>query len=200
VLEDRIVNKSNEKLAADWGYHIQLRPAEGAKYLVPSKYMRDYGGAEIKSNSEIWYASAEPGERKQVLTVHKNLEVSKGILGDIDSVKTLLKYPDGYGIMTVIPPTPWIGSWFSSGGKGGKEWCFETSEDNKPIPIMENYDGVGSEFGQGDLGDGNDEEGQYRNSVLEPGKSIDMMMIFELLQPENAEKLEQEIREYINNL
>lgn len=53
VLEDRIVKKSNEKLAADWGYHIQLRPTEGAEYLVPSKYMRDYGGAEIKSNSEI---------------------------------------------------------------------------------------------------------------------------------------------------
>ena len=199
VIEDSITNKSNNTQNADWGYHIQLRPVEGAEYMVPSKYMREFEGVEIISNKEIWKSSTEPGVRKEVKNVHKNLKISKGSPEGNNGIKTLLKYPDGYGIMTSIPPVPWMCSWYSSGGKGGNEWSFESDKDGRSVIIMDNYDGVGPEFGQSDLGRSGNEEVQYKNSQLDPGQTIDIIILIELLDPEKAKELEHEIREYIND-
>ncbi len=200
IVKDRIINRSTEKHKADWGYHVQLRPAEGAEYFVPSRKMRNSEKTSASYNHEIWHPSREPGIREQTMNIHKNLLIKEGALGKENGIDTLLKYPDGHAILAVIPPAPWIGTWISAGGKGGKEWCYGTADKGHPVSIMENdYDGIGPEFGQSDLFHHDEEEDRFRNADLEPGQRIDIMMIFRMLTSKQARSYEREIREYSKN-
>lgn len=167
ILKDSILNKSNEKRFANWGYHVQMSAVEGAEYLIPSKSQKRIGESTAQTNREIWYNSKRENVREQVMNRHTDLRVTDNIFEGKSGFRTIMKYPDGHAVLNVIPACPWVASWMSAGGAGGDEWRLAKKG---PSIMKKNYNGFGPEFGSMDLFGGADEETQYKEKEIKPGR------------------------------
>jgi hypothetical protein len=190
--EDRIENVSSVAQRPDWGYHITLRPEEGARLLVPSKQAEERGGGELPTDMETWYPAKDPSVRTETGIIHKNLLIHPSEAGP-DSVVSLLRYTDGTGLAVSVPPSPYFQTWFCHGGKGSGEF---TDRKGESI-LLKNWDGMGLEIGSSalDHNDNVDETVNYK-PLLHPGESISIPLKIKWLAENEVEGLAARINTY----
>ncbi len=146
LIADTIENISNQVLAPDWGYHVTFRPEEGAKYLVPSKFVQQRNGNPVSCGFETWHQAEHQNIRTETGIIHKELLTSKSDDGS-NIVTSLLVYPNNTGIAVSVPSVPYFQTWFCHGGKNSKEFTFQNNESL----LKKNWDGMGIEFGSSPL-------------------------------------------------
>jgi hypothetical protein len=190
--EDRIENVSSVVQRPDWGYHITLRPEEGARLLVPSKQAEERGGGELPTDMETWYPAKDPSVRTETGIIHKNLLIHPSEAGP-DAVVSLLRYTDGTGLAVSVPPSPYFQTWFCNGGKGSGEF---TDRKGESI-LLKNWDGMGLEIGSSalDHNDNVDETVNYK-PLLHPGESISIPLKIKWLAENEVEGLAARINTY----
>ncbi len=198
LIRDRISNISNEARFPDWGYHVQLHPEEGCRYLIPSKEVKERGRGIPEPGFEVWKKAKVPEVREERGFIHKNLLISDSVFPDgSKGVETLLHYKDGIGIKCIIPPSPYTMSWFSCGGKDGTEFMIPgTNRSPDKKLLQKNWDGVGPEIGASALDHDGDTDPGITQGVLEPGESMEVQIYLELLEKKEAEKLLEQIERY----
>lgn len=167
-LEDTIENVSPEIRRPDWGYHITLRPEEGAKLLVPSKKVQERGGHAVPADIETWHRAADPSVRTETGIIHQGLQQNPAETGP-DTIVSVCVYPDHTGLAVSVPPSPYFQTWFCNGGKGSTEF----TDSHGASILMNNWDGMGLEIGSSAL----DHNGNIDRTVdyepdLKPGCSM----------------------------
>ena len=175
LLRDIITNVSSETLVPDWGYHVQLRPEPGCRFHIPSADAALRGGGMMPQDYEIWNEAADTPIRQERGVVHKGVRYEARFPDDSPACETLLTYADGSGIRCLIPPSPYVLSWFSCGGAGGNE--FLRTDGSKWLET--NWDGVGPEFGASSLDHDGDGDPAVRTDALEPGESTRLNILVE---------------------
>jgi hypothetical protein len=176
-VEDTIENVSNTMQRPDWGYHITLRPEEGARLLVPSKQVQERGGNALPSDIETWHKAEDPSIRTETGIIHQKLLVSKSEPGP-ETVVSLLEYPDRTGLAVSVPPSPYFQTWFCNGGKGSKEF---TGRNGESI-LTKNWDGMGLEIGSNALDhNGNIDKTVCYEPELSPGAHKTILLRFRWL-------------------
>lgn len=192
-VEDIIKNISNITRTPDWGYHITLHPENGAKYLVPGKYIENRGGGELPDDIETWAPAANPAIRSETGIIHKGLKITHGLIDNKDGNLSLCLYPDGSGIAVSHTLAPYFQTWFCCGGTNSREFTFK---DGTPV-LKKNWDGMGIEIGSSPLDhDCNIDPDVEYNGSLRPGEEIRIKMMFEFLDTETAQQLSKLIEEY----
>jgi hypothetical protein len=194
LLQDTIFNCTTETLTPDWGYHVQLRPFEGARYLVPASMREERSGGPLPTDDQVWHEAANPQAREEKGIIHLGLKSQPNVLDGHPGTKTLLRYPDGTGIMVVVPVSPFFLSWFSCGGKGDNTICLPSGDGTTSRSLFqEPWDGVGPEIGASALDHNGKTDLTVPAPVLRPGASFKIRMIVEPLSSQQAQQLEQEI-------
>ncbi len=191
LVKDRITNISRERRFPDWGYHVQLRPEAGCRYLIPSGDVKKRGGGIPEEGFDFWKEAAVPEVREERGYIHKGLKVTENAFPNgLSGVETLLHYKDVSGIKCVIPPSPYTLSWFSCGGKNGFEFIIpgKAGEPDRKL-LHKNWDGVGPEIGASALDHDGDTDPSMVQEPLEPGESMELQIYLELLGKEAAGKL-----------
>jgi len=192
-LRDEFKNISQTILTPDWGYHVTLRPENGAEFLIPSRHLAMRGGGNIPADHAQWRPAAQARKRVECGVIHQQLQVTPGILAGHDGVRTLLRYPDGTGIAVTIPPAPYFQTWFCAGGAYSNEFTYA---NGTPV-LTKNWDGQGIEFGSSAL----DHDGHVDLSVpdeptLPPGASRIIQISIAVLSPEETALLAADIDAY----
>ncbi len=198
LVRDRITNIRRERRFPDWGYHVQLRPEAGCRYLIPSGEVKKRGGGIPEEGFDFWREAAVPVEREERGFIHKGLEVTENAFPDgSPGVETLLRYKDGSGIKCVIPLSPYTLSWFSCGGKNGSEFIIpgKAGEPDRKL-LHRNWDGVGPEIGASALDHDGDTDPSMVQDFLEPGESVELQIYLELLEREAAGKILKKIESF----
>ena len=192
MVEDSIENVSSSKQTPDWGYHITLRPEEGAKLLVPSKQVQERGGGALPADIETWHPARDASKRTETGIIHQNLLVNQSEAGQ-DFVVSLLKYPDGTGLALSVPPSPYFQTWFCNGGKGSKEF---TDRNGESI-LLKNWDGMGLEIGSSALDhNGNIDKTVSYDPELSTGENKTILLRIKWLDENIAEELAERINAY----
>lgn len=75
-LLDTITNLGDNPALPDWGYHVQLRPLDGAVYRVPSRDVHGRHGARLAADHEIWRPARRAGRREERGVVHRGLSIT----------------------------------------------------------------------------------------------------------------------------
>jgi hypothetical protein len=169
-LEDTIENISNRILAPDWGYHITFRPAEGARYIVPSKWAEERGGSSLPPDIQTWHKAENENVRTETGIIHKQIE-----LGESGLLKSHLIFPDGSTLEVSTTPSPYFQTWFCNGGKDSKEFA----DINGQSLLRKSWDGMGIEIGSSPLDhNGNIDKSVDYKAELKPGemKTIEIGM------------------------
>ncbi|MGK7396052.1 MAG: DUF4432 family protein [Candidatus Cyclobacteriaceae bacterium M3_2C_046] len=138
-IRDRFKNVTNSPSTPDWGYHVTFQPAVAAEYLVPAKRAFPRGGGSLPADFATWNPAPVPEQRLEQGIIYQDLNYSS----QDEFCTSLLKYPDGPGVLVKTPPSPYFQTWFCSGGAGSKEF---TWPDGTPV-LQNNWDGMGIEFG-----------------------------------------------------
>ncbi|MFO7670322.1 MAG: DUF4432 family protein [Bacteroidales bacterium] len=192
VVEDCIENVSESVQIPDWGYHITLRPEEGARLLVPSRHVEERGGNALPSDIETWHRAVDSSIRTETGIVHKDLLHSQSESGN-DCIVSLLEYPDRTGLAVSVPPSPYFQTWFCNGGKGSKEF---TDRKGNSI-LMKNWDGMGLEIGSSALDhNGNIDKTVSYEPALNPGDSITIPFRIKWLDAKHTENLAMVINDF----
>lgn len=196
-LKDTITNVSGEARFPDWGYHIQLRPEPGCRYLVPSKHLKLRGGGQVPRDHEEWRPAENSAVRIETGIIHKDLLCGPVFPDGSPGVKSLLRYSDGSGIICIIPPSPYTQSWSSRGGGDGSEFQFLPRDGGAPGRIFsKNWDGVGPEIGASDLDHEGDIDPAILQKELDPGESVTLPVYLRFAGNEEARRLQTEIDAY----
>ena len=195
IVEDTIENVSSSKQRPDWGYHITLRPEEGARLLVPSKLVQERGGNVLPADIETWHEAEDASIRTETGIIHQDLLASQSEAGP-DTVVSLLEYPDRSGLAVSVPPSPYFQTWFCNGGKGSKEF----TEKNGESILKKNWDGMGLEIGSSAL----DHNGNIDRTVpfelaLSPGDYITIPLKIKWLDEDEVIHLKKTILNYISS-
>ncbi|MGA2614689.1 MAG: hypothetical protein ABSG38_14720 [Spirochaetia bacterium] len=165
-IRDRVTNLTARTAIPDWGYHVQLRPEPGARYLVPSQEVRARFGGTVPAGHEAWHPAAVSRRREERGYAHRRLATRRG------RICTLLRYPDGSGTEVILPRFAFLMSWFSAGGTGSEEFMIPREGGSPPVPVIQrNWDGVGPELGTSDLDHAGQVEPGIRVLPLPPGGS-----------------------------
>ena len=88
---DTIQNLTEETLIPDWGYHVQLRPEQGCRYLIPAKSVEERFGESVPDNHNQWDTAAIESIREERGYIYKGLLVESAFSDGTDGVITLLK-------------------------------------------------------------------------------------------------------------
>lgn len=196
-LLDTITNRSEKTLTPDWGYHIQLRPMDGARLLVPAARSEGRGGEPLQADHEVWHEAKNPGLREEKGIIHYGLKARADASSRQSVVQTLLRYPDGTGIRVAAPIAPFFLSWFSCGGKGDRTICLPAEDGGSPRTLFqEPWDGVGPEIGASALDHDGRTDPNVQAVTLYPGETLELPITIELVSVEQAEVVEQEIRAF----
>jgi hypothetical protein len=194
-IEDTIENISNRMLIPDWGYHITFRPEDGARYLVPSRFVSVRGGNELPNDVETWHHAADEKVRTETGIIHKGLLQKKSEEGK-KAITTLLVYPDSTGIAVTTPPTPYFQTWFCYGGKGSQEFTFRNGESL----LTRNWDGMGIETGSSPLDhDGNTDNSVDYNGELKAGETVKINIEISFIEGNELLSMKEEIEMYNRN-
>ena len=191
-VEDMIENVSAAMQRPDWGYHITLRPEEGAKLLVPSKNVQERGGGALPGDIETWHKANDESIRTETGIIHQDLLNFPSESGQAE-VKSLLEYPDGTVVAVSVPPTPYFQTWFCNGGTGSKEF---TNREGESI-LMKNWDGMGLEIGSSALDhNGNIDKTVSYDPVLKPGAFKTIPLKIKYMDKGEAEDLKVLINDF----
>jgi len=202
LLHDEIANLTAVRQNPDWGYHVQLKPQPGSRYLVPSRERHLRGGEETGPNDEVWTPVEPERERVERGVVHRQLTRKPRILDGEPGVLTLLSHPDGSGVEVILPPAAYVMSWFSAGGAGSDEFMIPPSSASggRPLRILnKDWNGAGPEIGASDLDHGSYIDPEVPGESLAPGESMSIRMRFCCLTAEETEEREREIRATSNS-
>ena len=198
LIKDRITNISGTPRFPDWGYHVQLRPEAGCRYLIPSKKVKERGKGIPENGFEFWKKATIPNIREERGVLHKNLLISDNAFPDGSrGVETLLHYSDGAGLKCIIPPSPYTMSWFSCGGKDGTEFMIPGENGNADRKLLsKNWDGVGPEIGASALDHDGDTDPAIIQSEIKPDESVELQIYLELLEQDSTQKLLIQIEDF----
>ncbi len=166
ILADTIENVSNMPLFPDWGYHVQLRPEPGCRLLMPSESAAPRGGGELESDWETWKPAVNPRKREERGYIHKGIRYDEVFQDGSPAFECRLEYPDGSCTRCLLPPSPYVMSWFSCGGAEDDE--FVRPDGSKWL--HRNWDGVGPEIGTSALDHDGDVDPAIRIGTLAPGE------------------------------
>ena len=192
IVEDSIENVSNTTQRPDWGYHITLRPEEGARLLVPSKQVQERSGNALPADIETWHEAEDGSIRTETGIIHQELLASQSESGP-DSIVSLIEYPDRTGLAVSCPPSPYLQTWFCNGGKGSKEF---TDRKGKSI-LMKNWDGMGLEIGSSALDhNGNIDKTVSYEPDLSPGEQRTILLKIEWLDERRVLDLAETINDF----
>ena len=172
---DNIINIRTKQQLPDWGYHITLRPQPGSRLIVPSGQQFNRSGGELPRDFETWQPAVDDKIRTETGIIHRNLEIVRNEWGE--RVYCRLLYPDGRTVKIGVPHSPYMQTWFCSGGANSTEF---THPDGTPL-FRKNWDGQGLEIGVRALDhDGNTDPEVPPNQPLEPQASLKIVLEFEV--------------------
>ena len=175
LLTDTIKNVSDKALFPDWGYHVQLRPEPGCRFTIPSESALPRGGGRLPDDYQLWHEAPNPPKREERGFIHKGIRYAARFPDGSPGCETLLTYPDGSGIRCLLPPSPYLMSWFSCGGADDDEFLWPDGSKW----LHRNWDGVGPEIGASSLDhDGNTDPG-VTVEELKPGESTLLNILIE---------------------
>jgi len=196
AISDTIVNISGQTQNPDWGYSIKFKPYDGTEYLVPSKKISLRTGGVPDRDHEVWHPATIESVREERGIIHKGLLVKEELLNG-KGVETLIKHKNGNGVRAVVPQTPYFLSWFSSGGKGSREFMLPGHTGTGPLKVFENsWNGIGPEFGVSALDHDGDVDPFVERSSLESGESVKVDFFFQPISGAAVRNIENEIRSY----
>jgi hypothetical protein len=175
LLTDTIKNVSGRKLFPNWGYHVQLRPEPGCKYLIPSEQTAPRGGGILPDDYQIWHPAPEPPKREERGFVHKGIQCNARFPDGSEGIETILEYPDGNATRCVLPPSPYLMSWFSCGGAEDDEFLWPDGS----VWLHRNWDGVGPEIGASSLDHDGDVDSEVNVNELSPGETTVLNIMIE---------------------
>jgi hypothetical protein len=186
---DVITNVARRRQRPDWGYHIQLFPKDGARFLVPGLRIVNWTGEACPTGYDTWRPSSSEE------TVYMGLHARPDRLVTRNGVETLLLYPDGTGIRATVPRTPFFLAWFSAGGRRSPDYLVESN--GRLVPMFDaNCDGVGPEIGTSALDQGERYDPDVPVRELEPGESLLVHIDIELLSKHEAGRARDRILKY----
>lgn len=194
AVSDTISNVSGKRRDPDWGYSLKFHPYNGTEYLVPSRNISLRSGGTPGPAHERWRPAGEESVREERGIIHRGLLVKKSLLNG-NGVETLVRHRNGEGLRVVVPESPYFLSWFSSGGKGSREFVLPGDTGAGSMKVFEkSWNGIGPEFGISALDhDGNVDPCIVRTS-LEPGESFNVDFFFQPVSSNEMRNLEKEIR------
>jgi len=178
LLTDTIENISRGKLFPDWGYHVQLRPEPGCRFLIPSDSAAPRGGGPLPEDYQNWHPASLPPKREERGFIHKGIRSDAHFPDGSPGFETKLEYPDGSATRCVLPPSPYVMSWFSCGGAEDDEFLWPDGSKW----LHRNWDGVGPEIAAGSLDHDGDVDPGVRVSELEPGEFTVLNILIEPFQ------------------
>lgn len=193
---DRITNLSDVARTPDWGYHVQLRPESGSRFLVPARstHPRRSPDERLPADADTWRPVADPGTRRERGYVHRDVLQAAAFPDGSPGVETLLLHPDGTGVACTIPPAPYTLSWFSAGGAHDPTFSVPTGPDGALEPVFErNWDGVGPEIGASALDADGDVDPAVVPKRLESGDSLDLQLLLRVVDAEDATRIGERI-------
>lgn len=195
TVEDTITNLAKYDQSPDWGYHVQLRPEEGAVYYVPADTVIARGGGPLEEEYFRW-REAHGKKREERGYIHTGCRYRNQ--SRVPSLPTLLRYSSGSGISVCLPRVPYFQSWFCAGGAGSDEFMVPAADSDKGdyVPVLQrDWNGVGPEFGSSSLDHRDDELNFTPDCVLKSGESLEVHFEIEALDAAAAGRLENEILE-----
>jgi len=199
-ISDRIENLTDTPLVPDWGYHITFRPEEGDKLILPSRQRANRDGGELPKDVESWIPAKDEGIRTETGFLHKGLLLYEASEGPFQgNTRALYKRSNPQalpkGILLSFPLAPYTQCWSCSGGAGSREFTLASDQ-----PLFEkSWNGLGLEIGASALDhDGNTDSAVSYEGRLHPGESLTIPLGLEMLEAEETERLEKEIRSYID--
>lgn len=196
AVSDTITNVSGRPLQPDWGYSIKFHPADGTQYLVPSGEVLLRDGGTPGPAHEVWRPAGVESAREERGVVHRGLQVKKTLLNG-KGVETLIRHKNGEGLRVVVPRTPYFLSWFSSGGRGSREFLLPGDAGKGPMKVFENnWNGIGPEFGISALDHDDNVDPEVGVTSLKPGESVDMDFFFQPVSGGEVRKIERKIRRF----
>ena len=175
LLTDTIENVSQSSLFPDWGYHVQLRPEPGCRLLIPSQTAIPRDGEQLPDDYQIWHSAPEPPKREERGFIHKGVRCDETFPDGSPGFETRLEYPDGTATRCVLPPSPYVMSWFSCGGAEDDEFLWPDGSKW----LHRNWDGVGPEIGASALEHDGDVDPGVKVSDLEPGETTVLNILIE---------------------
>ena len=196
---DRITNLSDDPRTPDWGYHVQLRPEPGSRYLVPARstHPRRSPDERPPADADTWRPVADSRTRRERGYVHRDVLQAAAFPDGSPGVETLLLHPDGTGVACTIPPAPYTLSWFSSGGAHDPNVSLPTGPGGALVPVFErNWDGVGPEIGASALDADGDVDPAVAPRRLEPGDYLDLQLLLRPVDTDEATSIAQRIFHY----
>ncbi len=196
---DRITNLSDDPKTPDWGYHVQLRPEPGSRYLVPARstHPRRSPGEPPPADADTWRPVVDATTRRERGYVHRDVLRAAAFPDGSPGVETLLLHPHGTGVACTIPPASYTLSWFSSGGANDPTFSLPTGPNGELLPIFDrNWDGVGPEIGASALDGDGDIDPSVAPHRLEPGDSFDLQLLLRLVDKDEAARIGDRILRY----
>jgi hypothetical protein len=175
LLTDTVENVSDRTLFPDWGYHVQLRPRPGSRFIIPSESAAPRGGGELPDDFQVWHAAPNPPHRQERGFVHKGVDCSHAFPDGTPAFEARLNHPDGSGVRCLLPPSPYVMSWFSCGGAGDDEFLWPDGSQW----LHRNWDGVGPEIGASALDHDGDVDPEVSVPMLAPGETTILHMVIE---------------------
>ena len=202
-LKDRVTNLSDSETVPQWGYHVQLRPEEGAEYLIPGKIIEERFGGDVPDNHRIWTPAGVPEIREEKGFIYKKLMTSHPFpeeLSSSEGVTSLLLYRDGSGIAVSFTRPAYLQSWFSCGGADGTNFMIPGGSGGEAQKLLlKNWDGVGPEFGNTALDADGNTDPENPPAVLKPGESLDIEILAEFTGRETSSEIKKGINFYCCN-
>jgi len=177
LLSDTIENVSDKTLFPDWGYHVQLRPEPRCRFTIPSESALPRGGGNLPDDYQIWHEAPDPPKREEKGFIHKGNRYEGRFPDGSPGCETLLTYSDGSGIRCLLPPSPYVMSWFSCGGADDDEFLWPDGSKW----LHRNWDGVGPEIGASSLDHDGDTDPGVIVEELKPGETTVLNILIEPL-------------------
>ncbi len=177
LLTDTIENVSDKTLFPDWGYHVQLRPEPGGRFTIPSESALPRGGDSLPDDYQIWHEALNPPKREERGFIHKGIRYEARFPDGSPGCETRLTYSDGTGIRCLLPPSPYVMSWYSCGGADDDEFLWPDGSKW----LHRNWDGVGPEIGASSLDHDGDTDPGVTVEELKPGETIVLNILIEPL-------------------
>jgi hypothetical protein len=174
---DTLTNISEHKQVPEWGYHVQLRAAPGARLHIPSKRVAVRGSTETPPpDYQTWHPAVDPGQRVERGYVHKGLYGEPGPF-DTPVITGRAIYRDGPDTLFTLPIAAYTLSWFSCGGRGSLEFAFPETPGTSRLPT--GWDGMGPEFGTSALDHDGDTDPGITHKHIEPGEATRLYFFLE---------------------
>jgi hypothetical protein len=165
---DEITNLGSSPAVPDWGYHVQLRAESGARLSIPSRARIDRAGKAVPEDFELWQPSPEPERRFERGYVHYGCPEETNPLGQ-PAVRGRAIYERGPNTLFTLPRSPYIQSWFSCGGSGGRAYSHPDRPDE--LFMVRGWNGMGPELGASPLDHNGAADPEIAEPALGPGES-----------------------------